>query len=258
MKKAHALLILFIFLAANIHSQENPEENAPIAYSPFFIHKGNYIIFGDYEDQVKAQFGFKYEIFKNQGFFLAYNQIMFWDYYDESSPVTEVTFSPELFWSYGDNINFLRLGFYEHKSNGKDLLTSRAWDRSYLQFRVSTGDFFNMGLDLKGFYMWNRAPENRDIDEYTGFYEAEIFFRFLKSGPNRLTDKEELYFRGGTGKGRYGFDYEKGWLEAGFKFRIVLQSIQPDFYIQMFYGYGEKLVAYNEKDFSLRIGFILK
>jgi len=268
------LCLLFLLLGAGVHSQEASADVAPSdetqrgaespvpapapgPLSPFSIHKSNYLIYGSSEDQVKAQFGFKYEIFRRSHIFLAYRQIMFWDLYDESSPITEIDLLPELFWSYGTDVDFIRVGAYEHKSNGKDGPTSRAWDRSYVQFRVSNGDFFNMGLDIKAFYTWRVGIENEDIEEYLGYYEAEVFFRFLKSGPGRLTDKEELYIRFGSGSANYGFDFSKGWVEAGLKFRMVLRSIAPHLYIQTFYGYGETMVGYDQKGWSLRGGFVL-
>ena len=268
------LCVSFLLLAAGVQSQEAPADSVPSGESemdpagsaavpvfdprsPFSIYKSNYLIYGSSDDQVKAQFGFKYEMFRNSGIFLAYRQIMFWNYYDKSSPITEIDLMPELFWNYGTDVDFLRVGVYEHKSNGQDGLTSRAWDRSYVQYRYSTGDFFNMGVDIKAFYIWQTGVENPDIDDYLGYYEAEIFFRFLKSGPGRLTDKEELYIRGGTGRANFGFDFSKGWVEAGLKFRMVLTSIMPHFYIQFFYGYGETMIGYNEKDWSIRGGLVL-
>ena len=269
MKTSIFVPLLILFLAVNLYPQETaPQTTEPptntlekelmVPYSPFSLHKMNYIVFGNPDDQVKAQFGFKYEVFKESELFLAYSQSIFWDLYSTSSPILEVNLSPELFWNYGDNAHYVRLGFYEHKSNGRDGPTSRAWDRSYVQFQTSFGDSVNVGANVKGFYMWKIADENHDIEDYTGYYEAEIFLRFLKPGPLRLTDKEEIYIRGGTGKGNYGFDYTKGWLEAGVKFRMVFKTIQPDLFIQLFYGYGESLVAYNKEDFTVRAGFILR
>jgi phospholipase A1 len=234
------------------------EKELLVPYSPFLLHKLNYIIFGNSDDQVKAQLGFKYEVIKESELFLAYSQYVFWDLYNLSSPITEVNLNPEVFWNYGNNIDYFRLGFYEHKSNGRDGLSSRSWNRSYIQYQTSFGNSVNVGVNIKSFYMWGIADENEDIVDYTGYYEAEVFFRFLKTGSNSLTDKEELYIRGGTGKGSFGFDYKKGWLEAGVRFRMLFKAIQPDFYIQLFSGYGEKLVDYNKKDFSVRAGFIIK
>ncbi len=251
--------LLILFSTVSLYPQTAPlEQDIVVPYSPFALYKLNYIIFGSSDAQVKAQFGMKYEIFKESELFFAYSQSIFWNLYNSSSPISEVALSPELFWYYGTNVHYVQLGFFEHKSNGRDGLSSRSWNRSYVQFQTSVGNPVNVGVNVKSFYMWNIASENEDIGDYTGNYEAELFFRFLKPGPDRLTDKEELYIRGGTGRGSYGFDFNKGWLEAGVKFRMVFRSIQPDFYIQLFYGYGETLDRYNEKDFTVRAGFILR
>ncbi|HSV98116.1 MAG TPA: phospholipase A [Spirochaetota bacterium] len=268
MYKIILLSVLIMFATTKIYSQEETGDTPPadseqkedvkVPYSPLSVYKWNYLIFGNSDDQVKAQLSLKYEFIRESGIFLGYSQSMFWMLYEKSSPFSEINFNPEVFWNYGDKIDFLQLGFYEHKSNGKDGLSSRAWDRSYAQFQTSTGRSFNAGIDIKVFYYLRKAEENRDIDDYTGYYEAKIFFRFMKPGPDSITFNEELYFRGGTGKGNYGFDCKKGWIEAGVKLRVPIQSIQPHFFIQGFYGYGESMVVYNKKDFAVRAGFVIK
>jgi phospholipase A1 len=264
MKISLIVHLLVLLIAGTMYAQENvPDESVKeqelmVPYAPISLHKLNYIIFGNTDDQVKAQFAFKYEIFRESGFFLAYSQSIFWNLYSTSSPISEINLSPELFWNYGDDVQYVRLGLYEHKSNGRDGIDSRAWDRSYIQVQTSVGNPVNVGVNVKGFYMWGIAPENEDIADYTGNYEAELFFRFLESGPLHLTDKEELYIRGGTGRGNYGFDFTKGWIEAGFRFRMAFRSIQPDFYIQLFSGYGETLVGYDKENLAVRVGIILQ
>jgi len=268
MKKIIMVSMLIMFCTVNIYSQEKTaeapltetkdKEELEVPYSPLSIYRWNYVVFGNRDDQVKAHLSLKYEFIKESGIFLGYSQSMFWMLYERSSPFSDIDFNPDAFWNYGDKLNYLQLGLWEHKSNGKDGLSSRAWDRSYAQFQVSTGKHFNAGMDLKVFHYWRIARENEDIDDYTGYYEAKIFFRFIESGPGSLTENEEIYFRGGTGKGHYGFDVDKGWLEAGLKFRLPFWSIQPHFFIQGFYGYGESLAEYNQKDLAVRAGFLIK
>ena len=268
MKNIVIISVLIMFFTINIYSQEQAEEMVPTAneankeskdpYSHFSPYKANYLIFGNMDDQVKAQLSFRYETIRKTGIFLGYTQTMFWKLYDKSCPFAEINYNPEIFWNFGDNLNYIQLGVYEHKSNGKGGLESRGWNRSYVQFQVSTGDSFNMGVNVKGFYIWDKADENKDIDGYSGYYEAKIFFRSLKFSIGDLIDKEELYVRGGTGSAHFGFDYKKGWIEVGLKFRVLFKLLKPSLFVQGFYGYGESLIDYNKKDFSLRAGFMLE
>lgn len=266
MIKKLLVLTFFILYATVIFSQDIKDIDAtplmeqieikPVTLSPFSLYKPNFVIFGNSDDQVKVQFSIQYELLKKSGVFMAWSQTMFWKLYKKSSPFAEINFNPELFWKYGNNYNFFQIGIYEHKSNGKEGPTSRGWDRSYGEFQGSIGKNFNGGFDFKAFYTWHKADENKDINDYIGFYETKLFVRFLKSSHFSITDKEELYFRGGTGIGHGGFDFKKGWVEAGLKFRLMFRDIQPHFFIQGFYGYGESLVDYNVKDMALRAGFV--
>lgn len=266
MKKYILLFILIISYTTDIYSQvkqwgeittETIVKNFSEApRSSFSLYKSNFVIFGDREDQAKAQFSVQYELFKESGIFIAYSQIMFWMVYDNSSPFTEINFNPELFWNYGNQFNFIQVGFYEHKSNGRDGSLSRNWDRSYAEFQVSIGVILNAGIDVKGFYIWNEGDENKDIADYMGYYETKIFLRILKPGIAKITEKQELYIRGGTGRSNYGLDFNKCWIEAGLEFRLKFLSLQPYFFIQGFYGYGESLIDYNLKDRAVRAGII--
>jgi phospholipase A1 len=264
MKKFILSLILIIPYTADIYPQERQwrgvttetitENFSEAPRSSFSLYKSNFVIFGDRENQAKAQFSVQYKLFKESEIFIAYSQIMFWRVYDKSSPFTEINFNPELFWNYGNELNFIQLGFYEHKSNGRDGSLSRNWDRSYAEFQVSTGEILNAGIDVKGFYIWNEGDENKDIADYMGYYEAKIFLKLLKPGITKITEKQELYIRGGTGRSNYGLDFNKCWIEAGLQFRMKYLSLQPYLFIQGFYGYGESLIDYNLKDRAVRAG----
>lgn len=260
------LSALILFTTVIVYSQQitdliTGEENlfreeSNNLYSSVSFYKPNYVIIGNKDDQAKVQLSFKYEIFNDTGIYFGYSQTMFWMVYDRSSPFTEINFNPELFWHYGNEKNYFQLGLYEHKSNGKDRPESRSLDRSYLQLQLSTGKSLIAGINIKTFYNWNKSEENEDINDYTGYYEAKIFFRVIKSPFPRIIDKEELYIRGGTGGDNGGFDTNKGWVEAGLQFRGLFKSVQPQFFIQGFYGYGESLIGYNEKDKAIRFGIL--
>jgi phospholipase A1 len=260
-----ALLSLLIFCSATYADSEKE--------IPFKIYKSNYMVFGDKDDQVKGQFSFKYALIYpfNLGLYFGYTQVMFWDLYEDSAPFRELNYNPEVFWRHdfsGLN-NFIQLGFYEHKSNGRDGLESRGWDRGYVQAGVSYGDFINVGVDIKAFYMYQTSAKNRDIQEYIGMFEAEIYAQVVSKG--KYLQQEKLYARGGVGgtyfgnypsnidiKNKLGWNSSKYWIESGFKFRIFTAYIQPYFYVQTFHGYAEDMIDYNKKETRFRVGLIME
>jgi outer membrane phospholipase A len=46
-------------------------------------------------------------------------------------------------------------------------------------------------------------------------------------------------------------------VEGGFKFRFILPVFMPYLYVQVYYGYAESLLEYNQKETRIRAGFIL-
>jgi phospholipase A1/A2 len=227
---------------------------------PLTFHRPMYLLFGNLDDQVKAQLSFKYDpffaIIDNFGLYLAYTQLMEWRLYDKSSPFRDINFNPEVFWRveslknvFGNVdlrlLDYIQLGFFEHKSNGKDGAKSRSWDRSYAEVQISIGKTFNFGMNIKYFVMIIPTIEknNRNIQNYIGSWEAIVFFKHLKT-IDRL-GYGELYVRFGAGGGPNGFNFYKGWQEYGIIFPSILARIRP--YIQAFHGYGEFLLDYNVK-----------
>lgn len=222
---------------------------------PFQLYNSNYMIAGDKESQVKGQFSFKYALvypFKT-GIYFGYTQLMIWDLYESSSPFRDLNYNPEVFWNCPLNnigfIDYIQLSPYEHESNGKDGLKNRSVDRFYGRLQMSAGRRYNLGFNIKGFGYYRVSKDNEDISDYTGYYEAELFFQIKNKG--LYLDNEKIYVRGGS-------SLEKGWVEGGLKFRIVSTYIQPFFYIQIFHGYGEYMLDYNKKDTALRVGLIME
>lgn len=253
------LFIGIIFMAASIYSVDAAETEHQSSFSQY---RPCYMIFGDKNDQVKGQFSLKYGLLHPYkiGLFFGYTQYMFWDLYDISSPFRDINYNPEVFWKWKIQakrawlkLDYIQIGPYEHNSNGRGGEESRSWDRYYAQAQISVGDRVNAGINLKGFGFYYIGEHNEDIKDYIGHYEAKIFIKLTGTGKDEITDREEVYIRGGSGS-----VLEKGWLEAGFKIRTFFARFKPYIFVQIWHGYAESLLIYNEKETYIRAGFILE
>ena len=228
---------------------------------PFQPYNTNYIISGDGEDQVKAQFSFKYALVYpfEIGLYFGYTQLMIWDLYKPSSPFRELNYNPEVFWTHDFNygaLDRIQVGMYEHKSNGRDGLASRGMDRGYGEVQLSFGSRINAGIILRGWGYYHKAGNNEDIQEYIGYGRGELFVQLLSGGT--WTDRERIYVRGGTGSQIIADTPLRGWFEIGLKTRIITAYIQPSLYVQYYQGYGEYMLDYNVKQKAVRIGLMME
>lgn len=225
------------------------------------IHKQNYLISGN--DDIKFQISVKYNVLYpfNLGWYFAYTEIAFWDIYAKSSPFREFNHNPETFIEIreGNNIfgnsnlafvDFMRFAPYEHISNGRDGDYSRGLDRTYGELQISAGTEFNFGLRVKAWHYYKTSKNNRDIDEYLGHWEGEVFAAYCSSD-NKDIPLYKVYVKGGAGDSR-----DKGWVEAGAIATLLTGYIQPRLMVNVFHGYSECLVDYNKKDTQVRAGAV--
>ena len=268
------LVVLFTIFSINVFATDYQKEYE----SPLTVYKENYFIAGDNDNQVKFQFSLKFNLLypSSTGIYFAYTQRSLWYLYDKSSPFVETNYMPEVFYRlesknnlFGDTnlgiIDYIQISPISHMSNGRDGLESRSINTYYGQIQLSAGDVYNFGVNVKVFNYWNIASDNKDIDEYIGYYETDLFFK-LKSKNVEFLDKEELHFKfGGFSKKDYDDwrDSDKnkkalGWYSVEAQFRILTTVIQPYFFIQWYHGYAQWMVNYTEKEKSLRAGFLLK
>lgn len=230
--------------------------------APMQLYKPNYFIAGGPKDQVKFQISAKYNLIypSDLGFWIGYTQRSFWALYDKSSPFRETNYEPEFFWRaevgkllpYLGLIDYIQLSPIFHRSNGRDGLESRGMNTYYGEIQLSVGDVICTGVVLKAFGYYNISRRNPDLPDYLGYCEGEAFIQ-LKSATVPLLQKERLYIRGG---GNYKTD--KGWLEGGFRVRIITSVFQPYLYVQVFHGYGESMIDYNKKDTAVRVGIMIE
>jgi len=269
MKKL-VLTFLLTILSINLFASDVYEQ-------PMSVYRDNYFIAGDKDDQVKFQISAKFNLLypANTGIYFGYTQRSLWYLYESSSPFVETNFMPEGFYRldsknniFGDAdlgvIDFIQLSPIFHMSNGKDGLDSRGMNTYYGQIQLSVGDVYNFGVGARVWGWWNKSSKNKDIEKYISHYEGDIFFK-LKSANVLFMDKEELHFKfGGIDRSDWkswkddadGKIY--GWYSVELQIRILTTIVQPYFFVQWYHGYAEWMVSYNEKEKSLRAGFIFK
>lgn len=191
-----------------------------------------------FEDNVNLHFGYT-----NNSFWQAYNS-------EISAPFRDTNHEPELMLSYHNSVHIgpvqvlsSTLGF-SHQSNGNSAELSRSWNRLYLQFIAEYNHWYY------SFKPWYRLPEqkkrtindikgddNPDISDFMGHFEFRAITFFEKHSFDFMLRNN---FRSDN----------KGAFEFGWTFPLS-QRLRG--YTQIFTGYGESMLDYNES--STRIGF---
>ena len=218
-------------------------------------HNSTYFAAGD--PLTKLQFSFKYRLIKKQPLYFGFTQLLFWDLGEDSKPFRDVTYNPELIYTYSLKGNkFLHsidFGIWEHNSNGKDGTASRSFERNYVRLNMEHEyQEWILRTSVKLGYIHGLDKTNEDIQDYISPLELKITLVELLRG---ALDKSELSLRFFPG-GKYADRFDKGGFELGLSFRLGGIDIVPSFYMQYFNGYAESLINYNERANEFRAGFI--
>jgi len=221
---------------------------------------------------VKLSYSMKYQFFHKYktGIYLGFTQVMFWDIFNESSPLSEINYNPDLFFRFESENNFiqdldtglleyLQLGI-EHKSNGLAGSESRAYDRAYGQIELALGDKNRISLNAKYFQFFQEflpdwyISEVDDIAQYRSSWEfktqMELDMGWAFFLPHIIT------LEAGPGGGSNQFDFTQGYQQLDVVFGDVFGGMHP--FVQVWNGYGEGLIGYNQSNLSLRIGIMLR
>lgn len=246
------IIVVFIILIGSLLYAKEYE-------SPMSIYHDNYFVIGDEQDQTKFQISAKYALFypSKIGIFAGYTQKSLWKTYESSSPFYETNYEPEVFYilesknNIFNDFDFGLLDYFQvspayHCSNGKDGENSRGINLYYAQLQLSVGKHINFGNNIKVFNYYNKSSKNKDIADYKGYYENDVFLK-IKSDNAFLLDKEELHIK-------FGGTKDKGWVCGEAQVRLITSYFQPKLFVQIFYGYGEFLINYNKKDTAIRAG----
>lgn len=216
--------------------------------------KPNYFILGD--PNAKLSLSFKIKLIEKADLYLAYSQLMFWEVAKESSPFEDVNYNPEIFYRLyeGDSRKtWADIGIYEHESNGRDMEYSRGWNRFYLLYSMEAFDVdaAKLYISFKGWVPYDVEDTNEDITEYRGLYEINFTLaQFLGAS----FDQSDLILRIYSG-GNAGIDPTNGGQELTLRLRgEITKEFLPVLTFQLFNGYGESLLNYNQRETEFRVG----
>lgn len=249
-------------------------------YNPFVItpHYRNYILPVSYWDnpqwndparngspidriEAKFQISIKTplwdDILGGSTLYGAFTSVSYWQVYntDLSKPFRETNYQPELFltrpidWRFGPIDSELVSFGYMHQSNGQDIPVSRSWDRLFFSYVFKAGSYYYV------IRPWWRIPEknkssptdrtgddNPDIEHYLGNFE----FHIARAFGNHVA---EIMIRNNLSasdnKGAFQLDYS-------FPFSKRFKGL-----VQVFTGYGDSLINYNDYETRYSIGILL-
>ena len=239
-----------------------------IIYSSFDIeaYRMNYLLPATYDSQnhtqhdgnsdrksieTKFQISFKKNLSENllgldERLYLAYTQTSWWQTAADSSPFRETNYEPEIFIDFPYESEQSALKLYRvglvHQSNGR-LSESRSWNRLYLSgiFQYS-GIFFQPRVwyrfkeDEKTSLLDTDGDDNPDILDYLGYGDITISYPYKKHLFSSIIRKKSI---------------QVDWTFPIFGLNNAYG------YVQVFSGYGESLIDYNEKVNKVGLGFSL-
>ena len=227
-----------------------------------------YFLVGPEDPIAKFQISFKYQFVPDKSdlgkehpwitpFYVAYSQTSFWDLGESSAPFFDNSYRPEFFWlrpdlfagKLPDNLQFGFQTGLQHESNGQAGDDSRSMNSVYIEPQLTFGLNKDWFLEIKPrVYFYFDTEGNEDITDYRGFTDLKV----------TIGEYEGLQASFIGRLGEYG---DKGSLEADFSYPLIRTfKNSPNLlclHLQVFTGYGETLVDYNESDTSVRLGVSL-
>jgi phospholipase A1/A2 len=231
----------------------------------FGTHNSIYFIYGGDAPGAKFQVSMKYRVLSlarpgallPQTLQFAYTQRSLWDITGKSSPFYDTSYMPELFCESiagpapQDAGRFFWLGYqfgYGHESNGRDGDTGRSINRlqaaSGLMFTLSEDWYVIVTPQLFTYIL--SLSDNPRIRDYRSYGQLQ-----MRIG---RTEGPCLLFSGHVGR---HVEHPTLQFDLTVPARIPLFDILAILMVQYFHGYGESLLAYEQKSDMVRAGFSL-
>ena len=231
-------------------------------YGPYYgLYKDNYFTVGTQpfakptstNSDVKFQLSFMFRLTEatlpwNSYIFLMYTQKTFWNVFQESLPMRDITFNPGAGWTkpffskdrYMGKLTLL----LEHESNGRDGDASRSWNKISLCASTIIDEW--LMVHAKYWIPIIDGGGNKDILKYCGIYQGGFV----------VTSRNKKWTWGLTWVKRQGwnFNFNTIW-ETSWK---VSEKMNLNLYAQYYNGYGENLIDYKQFHSRLRVGLVFK
>ncbi|MDH5327819.1 MAG: phospholipase A [Gammaproteobacteria bacterium] len=248
-------------LETRLNSEKQTVVLLPGSKVDYFVpYKQNYIALGARNDNStidrdgKIQVSMKHTLYDDgqakklfkEKFYMGYSFKTVWRVWEPSSPFEDHNFDLELFYCSDDancdSLNQQLAGFQhryyvglEHESNGRDGTDSRSWNRGYFRWLTWQG---RHAYSAKLWYVGQHGKNNEDIEDYLGYSQLQYDYR----GDHIISAMANVGPRGNV-----LLDWAK---KSG-------KTATLHYYAQLFGGYGESLLYYNEKRYAFRIGIRL-
>ncbi len=223
-----------------------------------------FVLGGHHEFKAHFQFSFKYRLLDEESrvvsafpllkdLYLAYSQTSLWNLDSDSYPFEDSSYRPG--WFIDHHVkndapllpSFVRAG-YEHESNGKEAEASRTRGTFFVwPFWSQTLAGHNFVIAPKLYGYTSKDDENPDIADYRSYVDL-----LLRYGGEQHWSMSTTY--------RFSKEnYSGTFVEFSQPLRKSRDGSTGGYlYVQLFEGYGETLLAYNEqRDIQLRFGFAI-
>lgn len=285
MKLSHALLIFCLVLPVTLRAQSNNGVNNPYpddtastvpagetgtgsinekpqacveeVESPFSLYRDTYLLLGYSNSILNKDLIFKFQLSAKfrmpiPGIYLAYTQRSYMDTLEHSAPFTDHNFEPEFYYirSFSNGFverNWLRsvqIG-YRHGSNGLGGASSRSWERIYLET-----EFKHKGLLIQPtiWFPFVKDPQNMNVESYYGY--GELLIAYAWQNDIRI-----------SGLVHAGTNWPKGNVKADLTlpFNLFFSTLargwkQSNLWFQVFHGYGETFLGFQENTTAVALG----
>ena len=187
-----------------------------------------------------------------------YTQQSYWQLFNGeiSRPFRTTDHEPEIFYVYptsaqlpfGWRWRYSGVGLV-HQSNGQSEPLSRSWNRWYLMTGAELGNRWQLHVKA-----WNRLSEsaaeddNPNIQNYIGRGEVKLGWNVNEHNYLGVTARGSLGKGKGSGRIEWLRTLGEGWNGGKSNLRL---------HVQLFSGYGDSLVDYNNKRTVLSVGLSL-
>jgi phospholipase A1/A2 len=229
-----------------------------------FGHEPVYFILGSNPIHSKFQLSFKYRFLnlgetsthrwdKLENLYFGYTQTSYWDLESSSAPFVDSSYKPELFfycsdipqaWIPGITRLGLQTGFH-HESNGRDGEASREVNIFYIKPMFTFGDLNDYHFIFFPKIWVHLGNPSENIEDYRGFFDLGLSYG-IRDG---FLVSSNLRKGVSAGRGSIQMDcsYPMNKMFTG-KLNFYLQA-------QLYSGYGETLLYYDQRYTFFRIGF---